>query len=115
MGLASRVVLFVTVLGFALQSYITQTHIHPVPQIIGGIEKIADTKSPTPDKSPLDNSSDNCPLCQAVTHSGFFVVSATPILYVPFMWAETVAVLSSARADSVAATHDWQSRAPPRL
>jgi hypothetical protein len=110
-SLARRILVFVAVLAFALQSYIAQTHIHDV--VFGGAAKITNTQSPV--KAPLHDSQGDCPFCQAVLHAGAFVASATPSLLLPFVWVKTVALVFTARAASHTAAHDWQSRAPPRL
>jgi hypothetical protein len=111
---ARRFVVFIAVLAFALQSYITQTHIHDEQQSFAGIVKITTSQSPAHGKTPLDKPAD-CAFCQAVIHAGAFVASATPLLLLPFVWVETVALVFTARAACDAAAHDWQSRAPPRL
>jgi hypothetical protein len=112
---ARRFVVFVAVLAFALQSYITQTHIHDASQGLGGIVKIATPQSPAQGKTPLHDGQSDCPFCQAVIHAGAFVASATPLLLLPSTLVETIALVFTARATSNAAAHDWQSRAPPRL
>ena len=111
---ARRFVVFIAALAFALQSYITQTHIHDASQGLGGAVKIAATQSPAQGKAPLHDGRTDCPFCQAVIHAGAFVAAATPLLYLPFTLVETVALIFTARATSDAAAHDWQSRAPPR-
>jgi hypothetical protein len=105
----------VAILAFALQSYMTQTHIHDASQGIGGIVKIVATQPLGQGKAPLHDGQTDCPFCQAVIHAGVFVASATPLLLLPFAWAETVALVFAPRAAFDAAAHDWQSRAPPRL
>jgi hypothetical protein len=110
---ASRFIVLVVLLAFALQSVLTQTHIHGASQSPGGFAKVAALH--VPGQTPRDNSQENCPLCQAVVQSGVFVASATPFLSLPFAWVETVALIFSPRASSHAAAHDWRSRAPPQL
>jgi hypothetical protein len=112
---ARRFVMFVAVLAFALQSFITQTHIHGDAQGLGGIVKIATAPSAAQGNAPLHHGTADCPFCQAVIHAGVFVASATPLLHLPFVWVKTVALFFTARADSGATAHHWQSRAPPRL
>ena len=109
-GLARRILVFVAVFAFALQSYIAQTHIHDA--VLGGAAKIADTQSPG--KAPVHDSQSDCPFCQAVVHSGAFVASAAPLLLLPFVWIKTIAPDFAARAAAHTGAHDWQSRAPPR-
>lgn len=114
LGSASRFVVFVVVLAFGLQSYITQTHIHAWSEGFGGIVENAATQSLAQHKAPLDNSPVDCPFCQAVALAGVFVASATPLLHLPFVWVKADVLVFTARAVSVAIAHDWQSRAPPR-
>jgi hypothetical protein len=114
-GLARRVVVFIAAIAFALQSYITQTHIHHGSQGFGDSVKIAAAQSPAHGKTHPANDPADCPFCQAAIHAGVFVASAPPLLHLPFMWIETVALTYTATAASVTSAHDWQSRAPPRL
>ena len=107
--------LSIFVLAFALQSYITQTHIHDGTFGFGGTFKIEASQSPAHGKKPLDPSSADCPLCQAIVHVGLFVNSAPPLLHLPFMWVQTVALAFTAPSALDAVAHDWRSRAPPRL
>jgi hypothetical protein len=109
---ARRFVVFVAILAFAFQSYITQTHIHELQGFSGGVST---THSPAPSKTPFHDSQTDCPFCQAVIHAGFFVASAAPALRLPVALVETVALVLIAPAASVAVAHDWQSRAPPRF
>jgi hypothetical protein len=110
---ASRFVVRLVAITFALQSYITQTHIHGVSHAITRIAKVADTKASGQSKAPADNSQSECPLCQAVTQSGVFVAAATLTLHLPLVWITTVAFAFSAGVISSATAHNWQSRAPP--
>jgi hypothetical protein len=108
-GSASRFVVFVTVLAFALQSYIAQTHIHAVHGVAG----IIATHSLAHGKTPLDSSQLDCPFCQAVAHAGAFLTPTPPQMFLP-QWAMSEApsfVVPAVAA--VAAAHSWQSRAPP--
>ncbi len=112
---ARCVVVFIAAFAFAVQSYITQTHIHHGSQGFGDIAKIVTTQSPAHDKTHPDDSSADCPFCQAVLHVGVFVASAPPFLHLPFVWIGTATLAFTVRAAFGTAAHDWQSRAPPRL
>src|SRR5580698_991754 len=74
---ARRIVVFIAVLAFALQSYIAQTHIHDAwqtaEQAASNIVRLATQQSPAPDKSPFDHNRADCPFCQAVIHIGAIV------------------------------------------
>jgi hypothetical protein len=113
-GSARRIVVFIAMLAFALQSFVTQTHIHGEPRGISGVFKIAAHQSPAQSKAPFDNSRADCPFCQAIIHAGAFVTPAAPLLYLPFVWIGTVALVFTAPAAFDADAHDWKSRAPPR-
>jgi hypothetical protein len=112
-SLARRMVVFLAVLALALQSYITQTHIHDAG--FGGAGKITTTQSSIPGKTPVHDSQADCPFCQAMIHAGVFAAPAAPLLNLPITLVQTVALVLAPRAVSSAVTHDWQSRAPPRL
>jgi hypothetical protein len=114
-GPARRFVVFVAILALALQSYIAQTHVHDALRSFDGTAKIADTRSPAQNQSPLDHRAADCPLCQAVIHGGVFITPATQLLNLPFLWVETFMPAFTAPDASIASAHDWRSRAPPRL
>src|SRR5579871_1012547 len=110
----SFVVLLVA-FAFALQSFVTQTHLHRVtPELGGGIVQLVHTGqaggSVPSDTNPLD-----CPYCQAVAHSGVFYQPPPPLLLLPAMQSEAAmfpaALLSSTKAGAI----NWRSRAPPTL
>jgi transposase len=107
--------MLVAAFSFALQCYIAQTHIHSVPQGFDGAVKTATDGSSTPAKTPIDHSPMECPLCQAVMHAGAVVVSATPVLNPTLAWIATVRLTFTVRPSLDVTTHQWQSRAPPRL
>lgn len=111
MGSASRFVVFVTALAFALQCYLVQTHIHGMLQ--SEVVKVAAAPSPAPGKVPFDHSRADCPVCQAVAHAGAFLAPAVLATFA-FGWAEHVTLFVTPRAATDAGTHYWQSRAPPR-
>ncbi len=106
---ASRLVAFVAMFAFLLQSYITQTHIHgSTPGTAIGSVHVTDHG-----KAPAGNSPVDCPFCQAITDAGAFVGTAPPVLSVPFAWMTAQVVLVSTTIASLAIAHDWKSRAPP--
>lgn len=111
-GLARRIVVFVAVFAFALQSYIAQVHIHGASQ---GTGQLAAAQSHEPGKTPVHDGQTDCPFCQAIIHAGVFVAPAAPLLNLPFALIETVVPVVVPRAASNTVAHDWQSRAPPRF
>lgn len=115
LSLARRFVVFIAAFGFVLQSYIAQTHFHGVFQGRDASAGIALSHAPSPDKSPFNHGSTDCPLCQAVIHAGAFVAPVAPVLLLPFTWINAAAIVFAASATSATSAHDWQSRAPPRF
>ena len=118
-----RFVVALALLTFALQSYITQTHIHFASSQAFGLSsdeftpivKLAGDKTAPAKKAPSNDDPANCPLCQAVAHSGQFV---TPSLIGFALPSEAVAIVTRAialRTVSEIASHGWQGRAPPRI
>jgi hypothetical protein len=113
-GSASRLVVAIAVLAFALQSYFTQTHIHILSQGLG-LAHIAATQKPEQSKIPLNSSPVDCPFCQAVTHAGVFFAPAALLFYVSAVWLKSIAFFLKTREPFNASAYDWQSRGPPRL
>ena len=116
---AARIVLTLAVLlGFALQSYVTQTHIH----LPGGDGIYAGASADTVTKgspahhgdkrSPKDDPA-NCPLCQQILIAGAFVAPPTVALILPMEMAFAAPPALSARRHSKSPSHSWHSRAPP--
>jgi hypothetical protein len=111
-GGARGFVVFIAALGFLLQSFITQTHIHSGAFETGGIFQTTG-QSQAPEKAPVDKSS--CPFCQAIVHAGAFVTPAPVLVYQSFVWVKTVPYVFLASTVSGEVSHDWRSRAPPRI
>jgi hypothetical protein len=117
-----RVVLALALLAFALQGYITQTHIHFATGHTFGLSgdnfapavKLSGDKSTPAKKTPSNDDPANCPLCQAAAHSGQFITPSAIGFALP---SETVAIVPLAIVVLTASeiiSHGWQSRAPPR-
>lgn len=99
---------------FALQSFLTQTHIHGAPASFGGfaIVKI-DAGSSGGSKAPADNSPLDCPYCQAIAHSGLFFMPAAPLLRLPVELAHSIIAPDFVQVIKSAAILHQRSRAPP--
>lgn len=110
-NVASRVLAFVTILAFALQSFIIQTHIHGGslndPAAISAASSLSHSKD-SHNKSPAD-----CPLCQAVAHTGAFLTPTAAAMLLPSS-VQNIVLCLVVQAITVARTHGWQSRAPPQ-
>jgi hypothetical protein len=118
-----RIVVAFALLTFALQSYITQTHIHFAASQVFGLSsdeftptaKLAGDKTAPAKKTPANDDPANCPLCQAAAHSGQFVTPSAIGFVLP---SEAVAIVTLAiaiRTVSEITSHGWQGRAPPRI
>ncbi|MEP6604775.1 MAG: hypothetical protein ABJA60_01505 [Nitrosospira sp.] len=104
-----RLIVALVVLGFSLQSFVVQTHIHDSGRMANFF-----AKGLNHDKSPLGNAPLDCPFCQAVAHADAFFMPAALLLFLSQAWLELAAPLSTLSANSGTAAHSWQSRAPPR-
>jgi hypothetical protein len=103
-----RFVACLLLIAFTLQSYITQTHIHdvrfsPISKILAGSN----------DKSPINNTPTDCPLCQAVAHDGPFFVPAIALLLLTTVLIRLVTRPPRAGTNADVPVHSWQCRAPP--
>ena len=113
--LARNLVALLVAFAFALQSFLTQTHIHRVPVGFDGpaIVKI-DSSGPAGNKAPADNSPLDCPYCQAIAHSGLFFMPAAPLLLMPVELAQGIIAPDFIQIVKSAAILHQRSRAPPR-
>jgi hypothetical protein len=119
-------------LAIFIQSFVVQTHIHfpknaGVSQsvslttlakalISGPAAQTADDRATAPrDKYPINEDPSNCPLCQEVAHSGQFVQSASVLAFVPAWISVHFIPFAEALPSLSAASHSWQTRAPPRI
>ena len=111
-------VLLFTFLAFAAQSYVTQTHIHFTSNVFAdGFSVKADVKvtgKTTPRKNlPSNDDPANCPICQAVAHSGQFVTPSAIGFALPTEALAFIPLAIAAGAACETISHNWQSRAPP--
>ncbi|HEV2562006.1 MAG TPA: hypothetical protein VGT78_07675 [Rhizomicrobium sp.] len=105
-------------MAFALQSYVTQTHIHGafVSSDVAKISKQVAGKTPSEpgDKYPANDDPANCPICQEILHAGQYVAPGAIVFALP---AETVAIIPVRLAIPIivkAVSHGWRGRAPPQ-
>jgi hypothetical protein len=106
---------FLLLLGFTLQSYVTQTHIHVGNfAVTAGFVTQNTTGANGPAKSnPFDNEATNCLFCQEMLHAGQFITPGAPILALPVETVSIVPVRLALPLFVGAIAHGWQSRAPP--
>ena len=103
-------------LAFAFQVQITQSHIHFAPASETGIDALVHALSvqTAHKKTPSTDDPANCPICQAVAHSGQFVTPSAAALLLPTEIVLFVPVFLSIAAAVESVSHGWQSRAPPQ-
>jgi hypothetical protein len=115
-----------TLIAFALQSYLTETHIH-IAQATSfasitakPAESNATHKTATPlrgapsDKAPSNEEPVKCPLCQAVGYAGHFVAPSSPAALLLTSVAISILPLALAvRSPRESPSHIWQGRGPP--
>jgi len=109
-----RYVTWIVVLAFALQSFVAQTHIHLQTIDLAAATAPA-SNTPGHNKSPADDGTAACPLCQAVANAGVYFAPTAPLLMPPVLRAGAIALPLLADMLGVAVAHSWHSRAPPLL
>ena len=93
---------------FLLQSYVTQTHIHPLAPPPATGNRLASLDSDTPvkvgkpdhgapsrDRLPANDDPAKCPLCQAVGHAGQYVWPHAAVFILPQLSAAIVPVTAA--------------------
>lgn len=112
-GIGRHAITLVLLLAFALQSYLTQTHIHGLSPARGCAEKCF-VNTPAGNSAPFGEATVDCPLCQAIFHAGAFFAPAALTVFVPRLWVE--GTLSSAKPFAARGQYarNGLSRAPPR-
>ena len=110
------VVTWILLLAFALQSYVTQTHVHRAPSaaesgaIVGVVGQVSARAVP-----PVHDEGIACPFCQAISAAGAFFSPAAVEL--PRLVAQARAAALSQILVGLAiapAGFSWRSRAPPQ-
>ncbi|MBV9569849.1 MAG: hypothetical protein JO056_01230 [Alphaproteobacteria bacterium] len=113
----------VALLAFALQSYLTQTHIHLTPALtastqIAGEKDAADknfaSKRAAPkQKAPANDDPLKCPTCQAMGYAGHFVSPAAAMLLLPGIAVSILPLVVPPLSPRASPSHNWQGRGPP--
>jgi hypothetical protein len=106
----------VAMLGFFVQNFIAQTHIHAIAKagtattLVLGIVTDQDGK-----RNPFPGSHDpaNCPTCQQLAHSGAYVTPVVARLQLPSQSATQAEGFVPVHSDDFIVSHAWRSRAPP--
>jgi hypothetical protein len=104
----------VMLVAFAIQAFVTQTHVHP-GYADSAVAFHADKTAPKHDNYPANDDPSNCPLCKEILYSGQFVSPTWAVILLPMHAVSVIetALLPVSRADT--ASHAWSSRAPPRI
>jgi hypothetical protein len=99
-------------LAFTFQSFVSQVHFHATPWIATSTFDAG--KVSQPGKLPANDDQSNCPICQVVLHAGQFVTPSAVTFALPSFALFFVAIATNTTLSTQAASHSWQSRAPPR-
>ena len=116
-----QLVLALTLVAFAVQGYITQTHIHLSPAFEStGTRTIAGSIEPGPFASspPGSSSTDDvqsCPFCQEIVYAGQYLLPSAIGVVPPMLAIVILPIAERWLAEPPAASHSWQGRAPPSL
>ena len=122
----ARIAFVLTIAAFAVQNFVTQTHVHFTPDAAAAIAAGTAAQGPStagrvqarlPDRQrpgPSEDDPANCPLCQEFLYAGNYVAPADIVLLPPTLAVSTVAPETPERKYIWAASHSWQGRAPPR-
>ena len=121
-GGARRLFLALTLVAFALQSYVVQTHIHfegnsdfgfaaagnlsPDGQTVS-----AQTRNHGP-SLPKDDPA-HCPICQEFLHAGQYVTPTPIIALLITVVVVPIAIIREIAVTLTPVSHDWHGRAPP--
>jgi len=110
---ARRALLALTcLLAFALQSFVAQTHIHPLlhaPQSVTGAHGI-----PAPLKNKTSQDDLSCPACQAAALVGLGIGPTGLLLFLPGVSRSVAPLVQQLLAIPQSPAHVWRSRGPPR-
>jgi hypothetical protein len=116
-----QLVLALTLIAFAVQGYITQTHIHlPAAFEATATRTTAGNIEPGPFASspPGGGSTDDvqsCPFCQEIVFAGQYLSPAAIGVIPPILSVTILPVAEQRLAEPSKASHSWQGRAPPSL
>lgn len=100
-------------LAFTFQSFIAQIHVHTAPWAASSMLDAG--KAAQPGKLPASDDQSNCPICQAVLHGGQFITPSAVTFALPSFVVFFVATGAQKVPVIQAGSHNWQSRAPPRI
>ena len=108
-------ILLVTLLAFAGQCFVTQTHVHFAPGSYPAAiaARIDPAQRHAAIVAAASDQSDECPICDEIAHSGHVLLPTSIVLPAPERNALLPADTPSFAQLPPARSHAWQSRAPP--
>jgi hypothetical protein len=116
--LCSRSFALFAAVGFFLQAFVLQTHVHLLARqaSLAGAGKLVVTSFLSSPKVPLskDDPAD-CPLCHADTLNGALISPASPVLLLPIVLGLKQDAQAVVSLRVLKLSHNWQGRAPPRI
>lgn len=115
-----RIVLALTLLAFAAQSFVTQAHIHLPPAFeTPGAIPADNSKNGSFASSPRTNNAGDdaatCPFCQEIVAAGQYLSPSAIGILPPTIANAIIPIALYARTLSRICSHAWQGRAPPSL
>jgi hypothetical protein len=112
-GAFSHALVFLTLLAFAFQGFVTQTHINaPTIGAPAAADPFDGVKAPAKN-APTKNDEANCPLCQAFASSGHFVTPAVAAILSPTFSVSVIQLAPLGASFVHAVSHAWRGRGPP--
>ena len=129
-GLTHQIAVLLGVIAILIQGLGVQAHIHSqrtpayfgvaympasaraITQLYG--TQVVETRAAPQDKSPIDDGTANCPLCQEFSHFGQFIHGSFAVVGLPFLIAVGVVVFAEISISASAVSHIWRGRAPPK-
>jgi hypothetical protein len=122
--LRQRLILLVTLIAFAFQSYVVQTHIHVLASSNSGIAisknfvtdskwHAASTQTRDQGRYPPGDDPTHCPICQEFLLAGQYVTPAPVTALLLTVVVVPVAVVSEIAVPFIPVSHNWYGRAPP--
>jgi hypothetical protein len=110
---ASRfAITLLALIAFTFQSFVAQVHFHTTPWTVS--TSLDAGKASQPGKLPANDDQSSCPICQVLLHAGQFVTPPAIALALPSFALFFVATAADPASPAQTASHNWQSRAPPR-
>lgn len=105
--------IYLALVAFGFQSYVTQTHIHLTAGEASSLAKQVAGHKRSPENLPNSGDPANCPICQEVLHAGHYVMPAVAASPQPALSVWTAQNEIATPAPLRAPAHGWESRAPP--